>query len=179
MTTRKDPFEVLVVETDPDDFAELTDRPMMGSTQAAVTAAGAVTAHLHGFDLDEQPLLVSIPGLAHEIVAARSTVPLLREHTGATVVVLFDRGDVRRPIVVGVLQDPRTTLQPAPVPAPLVSAQVDDQRIVLAAEREIVLKCGEASITLTRAGKVLIKGRYVLSGSSGYNKIKGAVVDIN
>jgi hypothetical protein len=65
------------------------------------------------------------------------------------------------------------------VPAPLVSAQVDDQRIVLTAEREIVLKCGEASITLTRAGKVLIKGRYVLSGSSGYNKIKGAVVDIN
>ena len=50
---------------------------------------------------------------------------------------------------------------------------------MLTAEREIVLKCGEASITLTRAGKVLIKGTYVLSRSSGYNKIKGAAVDIN
>jgi hypothetical protein len=179
MSTRKDPFEVLVVEKESDDFAELADRPVMGSTQAAVTAAGAVTARLHGFDLDEQPMLASIPGLANEIVAARSTVPLLRQHTGATVVVLFDGGDVRRPIVVGVIQDPRSTVQQAPVLAPLVSAQVDDQRIVLTAEREIVLKCGEASITLTRAGKVLIKGRYVLSGSSGYNKIKGAVVDIN
>jgi uncharacterized protein (DUF2345 family) len=56
---------------------------------------------------------------------------------------------------------------------------VDDQRIVLSAEREITLQCGEASITLTRAGKVLIKGTYVLSRSSGYNKIKGAAVDIN
>lgn len=179
MSTRKDPFEVLVLEKESDDFAELADKPMMGSTQAAVTAAGAVTARLHGFDVDEQPLLAGVPGLTHEIVAARSTVPLLRQHAGATVVVLFDRGEVRRPIVVGVLQDRRATVQPAPVPAPLVSAQVDDQRIVLTAEREIVLQCGEASITLTRAGKVLIKGRYVLSGSSGYNKIKGAVVDIN
>jgi hypothetical protein len=152
---------------------------MMGSTEAVMAAASAVTARLHSFSLDEQPLLVSIPGLPHEIVPARSTVPLLRQHTGATVVVLFEGADVRRPIVIGVLQDPRSTLQPAPVPTPLVSAQVDDQRIVLTAEREIVMRCGEASITLTRAGKVLIKGKYVLSGSSGYNKIKGAVVDIN
>ena len=128
---------MLVVGNESDDFAELADRPMMGSTQAAVTAAGAVTARLHGFDLDEQPLLAGIPGLTREIVAARSTLPLLRQHTGATVVILFDRGDVRRPIVVGVLQDPRATLQAAPVPAPLVSAQVDDQRIVFTAEREI------------------------------------------
>jgi hypothetical protein len=178
MSTRKDPFEVLVVEKELDDFAKLADRPLMGSPQAAVTAAVAVTARLHGFDLDEQPLLAGIPGLRHEIVAARSTVSISRQQTGATVVVLFERGDARRPIIVGVLQDPRATRQPVALPEPL-SAQVDEQRIVLTAEREIVLKCGDASITLTRAGKVLIKGRYVLSGSSGYNKIKGAIVDIN
>jgi len=60
-----------------------------------------------------------------------------------------------------------------------VSVQSDDNRLVLSAEREIVLKCGNASITLTRAGKVLINGTYVVSRSSGYNKIKGAAVDIN
>ena len=67
----------------------------------------------------------------------------------------------------------------AAVPAALVSVQADDDRFVLSAEREIVLRCGDASITLTRAGKVLIKGTYILSRSSGYNKIKGAAVDIN
>ena len=47
------------------------------------------------------------------------------------------------------------------------------------AEREIVLRCGDSSITLTRAGKVIIKGKYILNRSSGYNKIKGAAVEIN
>jgi hypothetical protein len=32
---------------------------------------------------------------------------------------------------------------------------------------------------LTRAGKVVIKGRYVVSRSSGDNKVKGASVEIN
>ena len=44
---------------------------------------------------------------------------------------------------------------------------------------QIVLRCGEASITLTRAGKVLIRGAYVLSRSSGTNRIQGGSVEIN
>jgi hypothetical protein len=62
---------------------------------------------------------------------------------------------------------------------PLISVDADEDRYVISAEREIVLKCGDSSITLTRAGKVIIKGNYILSRSSGYNKVKGAAVDIN
>ena len=175
-----DPFEVLVVEPDSDEFAELTRREIGAAPALAPsTLPAAVTARLHGFDLDEQPLLVGLPGVPHEIVAARSLVPLLRQQIGSPAVVIFDQGDIRRPIILGVLQEPRPATPSAPVPAPLVSAQVDDQKVVLTAEREIVLRCGDASITLTRAGKVLIKGTYVLSRSSGYNRIKGAAVDIN
>jgi hypothetical protein len=47
------------------------------------------------------------------------------------------------------------------------------------AGKEIVLRCGDASITLTRAGKILIKGAYVLSRSSGVNRIQGGAVEIN
>ncbi len=57
--------------------------------------------------------------------------------------------------------------------------RVDGDRYLIRAEREIVLQCGDSSITLTRAGKVLIKGNYVVSYSTGYNRIKGATVDIN
>jgi hypothetical protein len=175
---KDDPFEVLVIEqeTEKDAFAELTRREVAQPEMPTVPTT--VTARLSGFDLEEAPLLVGLPGLPHEVVPARATVSLLRQHIGSDVVVLFDRGDVRRPIIVGVLQNPRA-LPPTSVPEPLVSAQVDDQRVELTAEREIVLKCGEASITLTRAGKVIIKGAYILSRSSGYNKIKGAAVDIN
>ena len=176
---KDDPFEVIAVEETPGAFAELTRREVSAATAPRPDLTHAATARLHGFDLDERPLLLGLPGLPHEIVPARTTVALLREQVGSDAVVLFEQGDVRRPIVVGVLQGSGQRLPGAAVPAPLVSAQVDEQRVVLTAEREIVLKCGDASITLTRAGKVLIKGTYVLSRSSGYNKIKGAAVDIN
>ena len=64
--------------------------------------------------------------------------------------------------------------QPAPTPDPTVP-----ERLELIAEREIVLRCGEASLTLTRAGKIILRGTYVLSRSSGVNKIKGGSVQIN
>ena len=60
-----------------------------------------------------------------------------------------------------------------------MSIKADNDRFVVSAEREIVLQCGDASITLTRAGKVLIRGNYVLSQATGYNRIKGAAIDIN
>jgi hypothetical protein len=55
----------------------------------------------------------------------------------------------------------------------------DGERVVVSAEREIVFQCGEASITLTKAGKILLRGTYLLSRSSGVNRIKGGSVQIN
>jgi hypothetical protein len=60
-----------------------------------------------------------------------------------------------------------------------VDVAADGRRVELTAEQEIVLRCGEASLTLTRAGKVLIKGAYVCSKSTGQNNVKGATVHIN
>ncbi len=161
-----------------EEFSALASIPLV-PRNAALTVSGAVTARLHGFDLDERPLLSGLPSLSGEIVPARTTVNLLRSHLGSTAVVLCERGDPRRPIIVGVLQEAPLSAANVPDSLPRVTVDRDDERVLLTAEREIVLRCGEASITLTRAGKVLIKGKYVLSRSSGYNKIKGAAVDIN
>ena len=49
----------------------------------------------------------------------------------------------------------------------------------LHARKEIVLKCGKSSITMTRAGKVIIRGTYISTKSSGANRIKGGSVQIN
>ncbi len=167
MSVASDPFDVLVVEPTGDG------QPAVG------VLPGAATARFHGFGVDEQPLVVGLPTIPAEIVAARSTVPLVRAHVGATVVVVFEENDVRRPIVVGILQDPGAMASATKEPPQRVTLQIDDDTFAVSAEREIVLRCGDASITLTRAGKVLIKGTYVVSRSSGYNKIKGAAVDIN
>ena len=84
---------------------------------------------------------------------------------------MFVDGDSRQPLIVGLIQEP---VAPTSVPV-----RVDGERVVLTADREIVLQCGAASITLTRAGKILIRGTYLLSRSSGTHRIKGGSVEIN
>jgi uncharacterized protein (DUF2345 family) len=66
-----------------------------------------------------------------------------------------------------------------PSQAGQVEVDSDGQRLIVSAKEQIVLRCGKASITLTKAGKVLIDGTYVLSRSSGANRIKGGSVQLN
>lgn len=116
--------------------------------------------------------LVSYPGCSKPR-AARTVVALPPDALGADVVLLFADGRLDQPIVMGVLQPAgRETL-------PLVVVEKDGDRLLLTAENQIVLRCGDASITLTKAGKVLIHGAYVSSRSTGMNRIRGGVVHIN
>jgi hypothetical protein len=118
--------------------------------------------------------LVDFPGnTSRELVRARSLVPITNAEAGREVALSFDGGDASRPIIVGFLQ----TLPAAPTSSRTV--KVDDEVLVLHAKKEVVLQCGKASITLTSAGKVLIRGEYVLSHSSGVNKVRGGSIQLN
>lgn len=120
--------------------------------------------------LDAFGVAVDFPGNSDDVpIAARSAVPVQQLGVGREVVLFFEDGDPARPLILGALQDTHSPVQ----------AEIDGERLVLSAKREIVLRCGEASITLTAAGKVLIRGNYLLSRSSGANRIKGAAVEIN
>ncbi len=91
---------------------------------------------------------------------------------------LFEKNDPHNPIVLGLLEHwPSDTLQSSE--SQPVAVSLDGAQITFSARNEVVLRCGKASITLTRAGKVLIRGAYVLSRSSGANRIKGGSVQIN
>ncbi|MFB4369481.1 MULTISPECIES: DUF6484 domain-containing protein [unclassified Pseudomonas] len=106
-------------------------------------------------------------------IAATTTTALSREDIGAQVALMFVGGDPSQPLVIGRIQRLPQAAAPAAV------AHLDGERLEFSAEREIVLRCGKASITLTREGKVLIKGAYLSSRSSGVNRIKGGSVQIN
>ena len=173
------PFEPIAIEDEADAFAELTLRPALAALALSVPPAGVMVARFAGFNLHEQPLVSEMACLPGQVVPARSTVVLRREMAGAQLVLVFEGGDSEQPIILGVIQDQKGALSKIPSkPVPL-RAEVDDERLLISAEREVVLRCGEASITLTRAGKVIIKGNYIISRSTGYNKIKGAAIDIN
>jgi Domain of unknown function (DUF6484) len=124
------------------------------------------------------PLLAGLPSHPGLLVVAKSVVPLRRAMAGREVVVLFEGGVADAPIIMGVIES-HPLGAGAASSWPAVAIDADGVRRVIEAELEIVLRCGDASITLTRAGKVIIKGHYVLSRATGYNKIKGAAVDIN
>lgn len=109
-------------------------------------------------------------------LAARTVLDLHGAHIGRRVVLSFERGDPTRPIVMGVLREAGDS----PLEAPgQVQVDADGQRMIVNAKHELVLQCGKASITLTKAGKVLIQGSYVSSRSSGVNRIKGGSVQLN
>jgi hypothetical protein len=141
---------------------------------APARTAGVVLGTLVGQDAAGNAL-VDYPGNPEDCyLAALSTVPLTDADLGREVALTFVEQDPRRPLVIGLLQAP--AVRPAPEP---VTAQADGERLVFTADKEIVLRCGQASITLTRAGKVIIRGAYLLSRSSGVNRIKGGSVQIN
>lgn len=178
--------------------------------------AGVSIGRFAGFDDQNQFLVVLAEG--HAAMPALSTVGLTALDLDAPVVVSLERGDPRRPVILGralrhgpspsqanAAERDRSATRPsrtlpivededAAVPSsappsdadamakPLADSTtvtVDGKSVVLKAERQIELRCGEASILLTAAGKILIRGTYVLSRSRGANRIKGAFVDIN
>jgi Domain of unknown function (DUF6484) len=134
---------------------------------------GVVVGALVGFATGGVPLVDFSGNPEDSPVVARATAVLTQEDVGRDIALLFEGGEPAKPIVIGVMA------QPQPQQPRTVAIVRDDERLELTADREIVLRCGDASITLTRAGKVLIRGAYVSSRSSGVNRIKGGAVHIN
>jgi len=125
---------------------------------------------------------VDYPGCTQpDGLPARAMASFGEADLGRDVALLFEGGDPQKPVIMGLMFHPgQTPSRRAPVFSRTRSqATVDGERLVFSADREIVLQCGEASITLTRAGKILLKGAYLLARSSGVNRIQGGSVQIN
>jgi hypothetical protein len=148
------------------------------TTQEGQRGSGVVLGTLIGLGDSTRPL-VDFPGNpSRKCLEARSIAVLEKEDIGREVLLQFEEGDHKRPVVLGLLQSPKDRPGTARDDR-IVDLQIDRERLVVTADKELVLRCGEASITLTSAGKVLIRGTYVLTRSSGLNRIKGGVVHIN
>lgn len=163
------------------DGAELLGPLVRGTAVLAADSApitGALIGELIAMKDDGRTPLVRYtgqPGTA--ALSARSVVDLHGAHIGRQVALMFESGDPGRPIVMGVLGE--ADGWPLEERPGQVEVDVDGERLIVTAKEQLVLRCGKASITLTKAGKILIEGTYLLSRSSGANRIKGGSVQIN
>ena len=116
---------------------------------------------------------VVFPGNPSSVaVPARSVAEFRNADIGSEVALSFENGRADRPILLGRIVKPVTEVE-AEVAVP--EAEVQE----IAGDRELTLRCGKASITLTRAGKIILRGTYISSRSSGMNRIKGGSVQLN
>lgn len=99
------------------------------------------------------------------------------------ILIIFENDDPGLPIIIDAICD--TLDDQAESDAVAFQVQqaedvtIDGQRVTFDAKEQIELRCGKSSIILTRAGKVLIRGAYLLSRSTGANRIKGGSVQLN
>ncbi|HEY0585094.1 MAG TPA: DUF6484 domain-containing protein [Pseudoduganella sp.] len=144
----------------------------------SVGGPGIVVGEMIGLMNEGRTALVLFSGQEGTAgVPARSVVDLHASHIGSQVVLVFEGGAVGKPIIMGLLRTGDSW--PLGGRPGQVEADVDGERLIVSAREQLVLRCGKASITLTKAGKVVIQGTYMLSRSTGVNLIKGGAVQIN
>ncbi len=136
----------------------------------------------------EGKVMVAFAGSQNSEIAARVTSTVMKKLNASDpsrreVLLAFENNDPELPIVIDTMHSLLDEI--AEVTDVVLEAKeaedvlIDGKRITFDAQEEIELRCGKSSITLTKAGKVLIRGAYLLSRSSGANRIKGGSVQIN
>lgn len=130
---------------------------------------GVVTGVLAGFNEELAPLVIH--NYSSLKIKARSLVSLSKEDIDREVALMFENGNPENPIIMGLMQKPLDTDS--------IAIFADGKVQNIKAEKEILLKCGKASILLRDDGKIVIKGTNIISRARESNKIRGGSVKIN
>jgi hypothetical protein len=139
----------------------------------AVAPAAATLATISAIEPDGTVMVTlaerpPVPALLSQQVTPEQLRQALVTH--APVVVLALDGDPRRPVIISVLASGlRRT----------ATATVDGRRVEITGQDEVVLTCGKASITLTKEGRIILRGSHLVAAATGLSRITGGSVQIN
>lgn len=169
------------------DTSELTD--------TTLAPGQIVLANVKQLDAEGNAVIsFFLGGKSYEQVAM-TTVALKQADIGRQVAVSFLNSNIEQALILGVIYSPFYEYLDQVEVAPASSEQeideqddaidlqhpvkVDGKNVVIEGKDQVELRCGEASITLTKSGKVLIRGKYLLNRASGVNRIIGGSVQVN
>lgn len=175
----------------------------MGASETAVSAGSIVIGVIASIDAQGRPLVDFQGNPSSSPIAALSTVAIGKNQLSRQVALLFSSGNMSQPVIMGLIQNPLDDLlenfelipaeemKQSPFPEVVAEVQkplkpdseqtvmVDGERVTIEGREEVTFKCGKSSITLTKSGKILIRGTYLLNRSSGVNRIMGGSVQVN
>jgi len=117
-----------------------------------------------------------------DAVLARTLVTIseneARDVIGSAVLLAFEDSDPNRPIIIGLIRD-RLISGAHHTNSPSREVLVNGKRVVVHADQELLLRCGESSLSLDKSGRIVLRGVNVVSRAAQTNKVKGASVHIN
>jgi len=176
-------------KTDNDaDIIQLSDKRQPSPSH--MTSGEIIIGTVTGLDKQGLPLVDFPENTAGQALVAIATLAMNQQHIGRKVALLFTKGDTQSPVIMGLIHSPLQDMLEDFDPSQADSAvnieatfdsddvAVDGKRIFEAKE-EIVFKCGESSITLTKSGKIVIRGKYLINHSTGINWIMGGDIQVN
>ena len=166
-----------------------------------------ILGRVHSIDTTGRAVISFLLNNTSHTYPAQSTVPITAKDLGRQVALMFIDGQIDKPLLIGFIYSPlddminnyssqheeskadelgfdeeifdSEVVQPALAAESLQTVKVDGKRVVIEGDEEVVLKCGDASITLNKSGKIMIRGKYILNRSSGVNRILGGSVQVN
>ncbi len=124
---------------------------------------------------------VEFAGNAKGPLPARSVVPIdeLPRPTACAprpeVLLVFEEGRPDRPIILELLAAESRAMHLRRSKGR--NSNLEGTRS-LEAEDQLVLRCGKASITLRRNGRLVLRGTHIVSDSAGVNRVRGAQVRV-
>lgn len=164
---------------------------------------GVLIGKLVSINVCGNPMIAYDEKTAIQPVEALTTVPLTRTEIGQDVAISFAQNQNGSVIVMGVIRrvlddvinftsDNKPTsglieksddLKNADIKSEVANdtpeVLVNGNKLEISAADEITLRCGKASITLNKQGKILIKGEHMLNRMSGAYKIKSGSIQLN
>lgn len=188
-------------------FENAFDRDESADADSPALSPGEIVlGTLVGIDTNGNGLVTYPQNITAAPVVAVSTLAVTHQQVGRQTALLFAGGDFQKPVIMGFIHSPLHDLlqnfsyesdEPSGAEEdhqvfdnPLTESdatrslereivRVDGKKVIIEGEEEVVLMCGESSITLTKAGKIIIRGKYLLSRSTGVNRILGGSVQVN
>lgn len=146
------------IQTEMDDIIDL----IASYTEQVSKINDVIVGTFIGLSQEDNYLVDHPLNRSGDLVIASATVALDASCIGREVSMIFDGGDLKRPIITGLMH---------------IHEMLDIR--VIEAREEIIIRCGKASIQMKKDGTIRINGTSIVSRASGNNDLKGGSINLN